>query len=78
MTPLAQSSARGASDMLTFGEKVRFDFLFAARPEADPFFMCPANLREYQVGYRRASLHGGVPPEEMILPVALLTPRAGV
>ncbi len=41
----------------------------------DRFFVYPTKLREYQARYRGAFLHGGVSPEEMILPVALLTPR---
>jgi CheY-like chemotaxis protein len=43
----------------------------------DRFFVYPTKLREYQTRYRGAYLHGGVSPEEMILPVALLTPRSG-
>ncbi len=43
----------------------------------DRFFVYPTKLREYQARYRGAFLHGGVSPEEMILPVALLTPRRG-
>jgi CheY-like chemotaxis protein len=42
----------------------------------DHFFVYPTKLREYQARYRGSFLHGGVTPEEMILPVALLTPRA--
>ena len=42
----------------------------------DVFFVYPTKLREYQQRYRGAFLHGGVSPEEMILPVSLLTPRA--
>ena len=42
----------------------------------DAFFVYPTKLREYQQRYRGAFLHGGVSPEEMILPVSLLTPRA--
>src|SRR5579884_571902 len=42
---------------------------------ADRFFVYPTKLREYQARYRGSFLHGGVTPEEMILPVALLTPR---
>lgn len=41
----------------------------------DAFFVYPTKLREYQSRYRGSFLHGGVTPEEMILPVALLTPR---
>jgi DNA-binding response OmpR family regulator len=43
----------------------------------DRFFVYPTKLREYQARYRGAFLHGGATPEEMILPVALLTPRGG-
>jgi len=41
----------------------------------DRFFVYPTKLREYQQRYRGAFLHGGVSPEEVILPVALLLPR---
>lgn len=41
----------------------------------DRFFVYPTKLREYQARYRGAFLHGGVSPEEVVLPVALLTPR---
>jgi hypothetical protein len=43
----------------------------------DRFFVYPTKLREYQARYRGAFLHGGVSPEEVILPIALLTPRQG-
>lgn len=42
----------------------------------DHFFVYPTKLREYQARYRGSYLHGGVSPEEMILPVAVLTPRS--
>jgi DNA-binding response OmpR family regulator len=41
----------------------------------DAFFVYPTKLREYQARYRGSFLHGGVTPEECILPVTLLTPR---
>ncbi len=41
----------------------------------DFFFVYPTKLREYQSRYRDSFLHGGISPEEMILPVALLKPR---
>lgn len=41
----------------------------------DTFFVYPTKLREYQTRYRGSFLHGGATPEEVILPVALLTPR---
>jgi len=41
----------------------------------DFFFVYPTKLREYQARYRNSFLHGGVSPEEMIVPVVHLTPR---
>jgi len=41
----------------------------------DHFFVYPTKLREYQARSRNSFLHGGVSPEEMIVPVARLTPR---
>lgn len=41
----------------------------------DYFFVYPTKLREYQARYRDSFLHGGVSPEEMILPMAVLKPR---
>jgi hypothetical protein len=41
----------------------------------DFYLVYPTKLREYQSRYRGAFLHGGVSPEEMIIPVATLTPR---
>jgi CheY-like chemotaxis protein len=41
----------------------------------DFFFVYPTKLREYQARYRGSFLHGGVSPEEMILPVAVMRPR---
>ena len=41
----------------------------------DGFFVYPTKLREYQQRYRGSFLHGGVTPEEVILPLAFLTPR---
>ena len=42
----------------------------------DYYMVYPTKLREYQARYRDAFLHGGVTPEEMIVPVALMEPRA--
>ena len=42
---------------------------------SDGFFVYPTKLREYQSRYRGSFLHGGVTPEECILPVSLLTPK---
>jgi hypothetical protein len=44
----------------------------------DYFFVYPTKLREYQARYRGSFLHGGISPEEMVLPLAVLTPRTGV
>jgi CheY-like chemotaxis protein len=41
----------------------------------DTFFVYPTKLREYQSRYRGSFLHGGISPEEMVVPLALLTPR---
>ena len=41
----------------------------------DYFFVYPTKLNEYRRRYRNSFLHGGVSLEEMVLPVALLTPR---
>ena len=41
----------------------------------DYFFVYPTKLREYQKRYRNSFLHGGISPEEMIVPVATLKPR---
>jgi CheY-like chemotaxis protein len=41
----------------------------------DYYMVYPTKLREYQARYRDAFLHGGVTPEEMIVPVALMEPR---
>ena len=41
----------------------------------DHFFVYPTKLREYQQRYRNSFLHGGISPEEMIVPIASLTPR---
>jgi CheY-like chemotaxis protein len=41
----------------------------------DYYMVYPTKLREYQARYRDAFLHGGVSPDEMIVPVSILTPR---
>ena len=41
----------------------------------DYFMVYPTKLREYQSRYRGSFLHGGISPEEMIVPVARLLPR---
>ncbi len=42
---------------------------------SDHFFVYPTKLREYQARYKNSFLHGGISPEEMIVPVATLVPR---
>jgi len=72
-----QSTAVQVEDLRAWGlPKMRLGVrLLMAK--GDHFFVYPTKLREYQARYRGAFLHGGVTPEEMILPVALLTPRGG-
>jgi hypothetical protein len=65
------------NDPLTFGLPKRGLGVRARFALGNRFFVYPTKLREYQARYRGAFLHGGVSPEEMILPVALLTPRQG-
>jgi CheY-like chemotaxis protein len=52
--------------------RIATNYVFALE---DYFFVYPTKLREYQARYRGSFLHGGVSPEEMILPVATLRPR---
>ncbi len=47
-------------------------YMFATE---DYYFVYPTKLREYQSRYFGSFLHGGISPEEMILPVATMTPR---
>jgi len=71
------SAAISVDDPGTFGLPQRNLGVRCLLALEDRFFVYPTRLREYQARYRGAFLHGGVSPEEMILPVALLTPRAG-
>jgi len=66
-----------AEDPRSFGLPGRGLGVRALFAVGDRFFVYPTKLREYQARYRGAFLHGGISPEEMILPVALLTPRQG-
>ncbi len=61
----------GASIRLPSGG-LKTNYLIARE---DFFFVYPTKLREYQSRYRDSFLHGGVSPDEMILPIALLKPR---
>jgi hypothetical protein len=51
---------------------VNVNFLFAVE---DYYFVYPTKLREYQSRYYGSFLHGGISPEEMILPIITLTPK---
>jgi DNA-binding response OmpR family regulator len=65
------------NDLTSYGLPKRALGVRAVFAVGDRFFVYPTKLREYQARYRGAFLHGGVSPEEVILPVALLTPRQG-
>ncbi len=64
-------------DLASFGLPPRTPSTRLLLATGDRFFVYPTKLREYQARYRGAFLHGGVSPEEVILPIALLTPRRG-
>jgi CheY-like chemotaxis protein len=70
-------AALAVDDLERFGLPKRALGVRALFATADRFFVYPTKLREYQARYRGAYLHGGISPEEMILPVALLTTRSG-
>lgn len=65
------------SDMAAWGLPERTPGTRLALAMDDHFFVYPTKLREYQARYRGAFLHGGISPEEVVLPIALLTPRRG-
>ena len=48
------------------------NYMFALE---DYYFVYPTKLREYQSRYYGSFLHGGISPEEMILPVAIMKPK---
>ncbi len=70
----AAFSTRDPMDLRLPPGKLGTSYLLAME---DHFFVYPTKLREYQARYRNSFLHGGVSPEEMIVPVACLTPRPG-
>ena len=72
--PSAAILVKRLADYGLAAEKPNTQLLLAI---GDRFFVYPTKLREYQARYRGAFLHGGVAPEEVILPIALLTPRRG-
>jgi len=71
----AAADAVVVSDMPAWGLPARKLGVRMLLATGDRFFVYPTKLREYQSRYRGAFLHGGVTPEELILPIALLTPR---
>ncbi len=70
-------AAISVDDLETFGLPRRGPNTRLLLATGDRFFVYPTKLREYQARYRGAFLHGGVSPEEVVLPIALLTPRRG-
>ena len=62
-------------DLLSYGLPARAPGTRLLLATGDRFFVYPTKLREYQARYRGAFLHGGVAPEEVVLPIALLLPR---
>jgi DNA-binding response OmpR family regulator len=72
-----RDAALVVDDLAAFGLPPRTPGTRLLLATGDRFFVYPTKLREYQARYRGAFLHGGVTPEEVILPIALLKPRAG-
>ncbi len=63
------------TDLPSWGLPDRGIAVRALMATSDHFFVYPTKLREYQARYRGSFMHGGATPEEMILPISLLTPR---
>ena len=63
---------REEADLRLPGGRMGMTYILAME---DHFFVYPTKLREYQARYKNSFLHGGISPEEMIVPVACLTPR---
>lgn len=70
--PSTAFSTRDEKDLRLPAGRLGMSYLVALE---DYFFVYPTKLREYQARYRNSFLHGGISPEEMIVPVASLTPR---
>ncbi len=70
--PDAAFATRRAGDLRLPNARPGMTYLVALD---DNFFVYPTKLREYQRRYRNSFLHGGISPEEMIVPVAVLRPR---
>jgi len=71
--PAAVMGARQADELRLPPGGIKTRYLLC---RDDYYFVYPTKLREYQHRYRDNFLHGGVSPEEMILPVAYLRPKA--
>ncbi len=70
-----REAALVVDDLASYGLPPRAPGTRLLLATGDRFFVYPTKLREYQARYRGAFLHGGVTPEEMVLPIALLTAR---
>jgi CheY-like chemotaxis protein len=70
--PSAVLTTKDAMDLRLPRGRLGTTFVLALE---DHFLVYPTKLREYQARYRNSFLHGGVSPEEMIVPISLLTPR---
>jgi hypothetical protein len=70
--PSTAFGTRDEKDLRLPGGRLGMSYLLALE---DYFFVYPTKLREYQARYRNAFLHGWISPEEMIVPMASLTPR---
>jgi CheY-like chemotaxis protein len=70
--PSTAFATRDEKDLRLPSGRLGMSYLLALE---DYFFVYPTKLREYQARYRNAFLHGGISPEEMIVPIASLTPR---
>ena len=77
LKPQDPEAAVMVEDLASFGLPPRTPSTRLLLATGDRFFVYPTKLREYQARYRGAFLHGGVSPEEVVLPIALLTPRRG-
>ena len=70
--PNSAFTTRRAADLRLPRGTLRMTYMVALD---DCFFVYPTKLREHQRRYRNSFLHGGISPEEMIVPVAVLRPR---
>jgi CheY-like chemotaxis protein len=71
----SSSDAVMVNDLPSWGLPARRIGVKMLLATGDRFFVYPTKLREYQSRYRGSFLHGGITPEELVLPIALLTPR---